>query len=210
MEVFLRVLTANLSFVTHLTSNLPGRTRYLLPSFSIILFLFNKMNAVPVIPIPIFGNMGLGTLYQWHENAYHPLNLYANQIESNPLAMEDGYMAGPWVGLVHDLFHTYAMNLLSVENRDFIFDQCVPVIKRLQERSHQWKHLTLAPGNELYDMNYRLENTIERLYDFNLTPACEYEDNDNDKVLNRFLRFCLVGTYPHESSEQDLIYTIHE
>lgn len=169
---------------------------YSVPSFSLIQFILNKINPETVKLVPIFGNMGLDKLYQWHKSGFHPFNLFAPQVKSNQPWKIDGYLSGPWPALLHDIFHAQSMNLLSTKERQRIFEQFIPVVGLLQELDFKFNSVSFVED---------FTHITEGLYDFNLSPASAYFDQH--LAFNRYLRFSFTNLSPEFSLDRNMLYS---
>ena len=161
--------------------------------------------------VPIFGNMGLNTLYQWHKSGLHPFNLYAPQAQTNQPLIIDGYLSGPWPALLHDIFHAQGMNLLSTKGRQRIFDQFISVVSLLQERIIS-RAADFDTETEIKSRENYLTDIIERLYDFNLSVPSAYSEQ-KERIISwsefkNYLKNCIERLYnfifsrPKNYSEQ--------
>lgn len=104
-----------------------------MPSAGIIELILSTFNPdQPIKSAPLFGRVGLHTLYEMHQRGYHPVNLYSNLVISNPKFVH-GVETGPFLSLAHDLVaHVYWGNLLTQKQHDFLHEYLLPATaKRL-------------------------------------------------------------------------------
>lgn len=159
------VLVNNISFIQTISNYYDNPTlQYLVPSSSLINYCLRALNQQPMRMRPVLGSLGLERLYQWHENGFHPVSLYAPQVVSNPKGA-DGYRCGPFPMWLHDIGHTFWASMLSKQNRDYIFKVYIPALDSLS-----------LIAETVHD-----EESIERLngikkcaYDFDLTAITYY------------------------------------
>lgn len=183
-------------------------TQYLVPSSSVINYCLQALNERPMRMRPILGNPGLGTLYHWHEQDFHPVSLYAKQILSNP-KNADGYRCGPFVMWLHDIGHTFWASMLSKSQRDYIFTTYIPALRCLKDMAEAYSDDT--------SMEF-LKETEKKAYDFDLTAVVSYlDENSRFKTYlahtigkNPIYPNCLyLGTYEYEAigrAEGDRLY----
>ncbi|EDP46765.1 hypothetical protein [Rickettsiella grylli] len=161
------ILIHNISFIQNISNYGDDPTlQYLVPSSSLINYCLKALNKKPMCMRPILGSLSLERLYQWHENDFHPVSLYAPQVLSNP-KNADGYRCGPFPMWLHDIGHIFWASMLSKREREYIFATYIPALRHLH---------TLA--ETVHD-----ESSIERLKaiqqctnDFDLTDILYYAD----------------------------------
>ncbi len=183
-------------------------TQYLVPSSSLINYFFQGMGEQPMQMRPVLGNPGLKTLYQWHQEDFHPVSLYSPEILSNPKDA-DGYRCGPFGLWLHDLGHTFWANLLSKSQREYIFRTYIPALRHLGKIAKAFND----------DSSIEMLKEIEiRAYDFDLTAISDYANQETrfDTYLahtigkNPVYKSCLyLGAYEFETigrAEGDTLY----
>jgi hypothetical protein len=134
--------------------------QYWVPSMTLINFFFKKMSVNPVLLEPIFGSISLNTLHELHQQGKHPGALYSVDVRSN-VRNADGYRSGPFIIWLHDVAHTFWLNLLSFDERQKIFKQFIPALQSL---------VYSAQEHHDHDVITMLNTMIIEMGDFNLTP----------------------------------------
>lgn len=141
-------------------------TEYLLPSSSLMNYFLQMLNTQPMRMRPVLGNPGLATLYNWHEQDFHPVALYAPQILSNP-KQADGYRCGPFAMWLHDIGHTFWGSMLSKAQREYIFTTYIPALRCLKDMAEKF--------HDEWSIEMLKEMEI-KAYDFDLTAILDYAD----------------------------------
>lgn len=164
---------------------------YMVPSSSVINYCLYAMNEQPMRMRPVFGSLGLKTLYNWHAQDFHPVSLYATQIISNPKDA-DGYRCGPFALWLHDIGHAFWASMLSKSQRDYIFTTYIPALRRLKEIAEQY--------GDRVSVEF-LEEVEGKAYDFDLTTIHDYRDKTTR------LETYLAHTMGRNSAHPSCVYT---
>jgi hypothetical protein len=162
------VLMNNLPLMQNVSSGCyeDPTTDYLVPSSSLMNYFLQVLNTQPMRMRPVLGNPGLTTLYNWHEQDFHPVSLYAPQILSNP-KKADGYRCGPFAMWLHDIGHTFWGGMLSKAQREYIFMTYIPALRRLKDIAEEF-------GD--HSSTEMLKEIEIKAYDFDLTAILDYAD----------------------------------
>lgn len=160
------ILSNNLAFLQKISGGCyeDPSTFYLVPSSSLINYFLHAMNENPMQMRPVLGNVGLKTLYDWHRHNWHPVSLYAPQIQSNP-EEADGFRCGPFPMWLHDIGHTFWASLLTESQRAYIFTTYIPALRGLGKIAEAC--------NDKFSLEL-LKEIERKAYDFDLTAVIDY------------------------------------
>jgi len=151
---------------------------YWIPSFTFIQEILNKLSPTPMRMQPIFGSIKPATLRNLHQNHIHPMGLYAYDVGSNPKNVH-GLRVGPMSQLLHDIFHVICATLLTLDERNFIFEKFIPAIEKAKQQAEKIADV---------DLSKRLDSAIKSI-DFDLSPINIYSDR------SKRLAKCLARTF---------------
>jgi hypothetical protein len=136
----------------------------LIPSCTLIDYLLRQISHQPMQMHFCFGSINKETLRKMHSQNRHPLALYATGVKSNPRDA-DGYRCGPFLMWLHDMGHTFWASMLKPENREFIFTRFIPQLQTLIDEARKVNDS---------DVVTRLQQTMDKAADFDLTPIPRY------------------------------------
>lgn len=194
-----RAIVANadrLSFV--LRSNLPftGRyaPKYLTPSYSVLTYLLKQFEPKEqsLRMLPCFGQANPATLAALHWQGYHPIALYHPEVKSSMRAA-DGHAAGPFNIALHDVAHSTWGNWLKKSERDWIFTDFIPEVKKWQQAASK------AGKNEL---DAKLAEALVRAADFDLSPIVQYAHPESR------LKHYLIKSLGHIDPDKPRLYPL--
>ncbi|MBV9575621.1 MAG: hypothetical protein JO149_03255 [Gammaproteobacteria bacterium] len=126
-----------------------------IPSVSVIKLILKTI--CPTLSVdfaPIYGNINEYTLFLFHQQGLHPVNLYSPFIKSNPREVHNG-RCGPLPMLLHDITHAYFGNILHKNEYDFIYQYLLPTMRSLLDLKE------LYPASSLYhfaDLNFKIKS----------------------------------------------------
>jgi hypothetical protein len=140
-----------------------------IPSATFMNYIFSKMSSQPMRVKPILGQVNEDTLNNLHSYNQHPAALYCPEVKSN-LIQAHNHNCGPLFVWLHDITHVFMANLLTVNEREIIYDQLLPLLQYSKKK--------------FWDINAR--SGINRLIDLDLSDITEYIRNED-----RFERFLL-------------------
>ena len=196
IETFLLIQLVNLPFALLAPTHQDNATHvdyqyYWLPSPAIIGFIFEKINPKGARPLPILGNINERTLKLLHLRKLHAQTIYHPDVTTNPEAIIDDYLCGPWVAWLHDLVHALCMNLFSEEELDRVFEKYIPALQLIQAWLYPYRCQA-----DLFDFCYRfLERIIERANDFDLTNIYDtfaYGKQTKTTIFEAYIRRCFT------------------
>lgn len=130
----------------------------------------------PIKMAPIFGRIGLLTLFKMHQRGFHPVSLYSCFVKNN-VNRTHNLRCGPLPLLLHDnVVHVYWGNLLTSNEHKFIFEYLIP----------KFANILNIDINSLNDDRDGFHQLIDLLF-INQDKKSKYKKLSFAEIINKLL-----------------------
>jgi hypothetical protein len=186
---------------THMVDSLLGVSPFLLPPTDLNPFCIALSQSISSAlgyliaekaqweGVPVFGKLNDDTVIDLHRQGRHPCNVHSTRINSNTTHVHKAYI-GPFIGFIHDQYHTTTSLFLSSEQQRFLFDRLIPKLEtlnasypalrqRLTTTIHELSHLVL---NENADKP-RQPRLFQKITDFFQLLLRLYDDSGGNAPM---------------------------
>lgn len=153
----------------------PDRRRLNIPPYGLIMHIFQQMQVEPIGMKVILGRIGEKTLSDLHALDQHPISLYSHNVRDN-IDYVHSTQCGPLPAFIHDIGHCFWANLLSLEERMFLQQVILPVLRRAAQ------HIRVEMNKDILDQKNRamvtLFNLQSNLNDYNLSDISAFQEKE--------------------------------